>query len=581
MMDWFSPYDNSRKIGSVIDIKPTEALINLSEAGTGEFNWSFGQNLSKGEVNDLVFIDVGEISILGKITRTWLENSERLSVERKNSSIQNNPIGQVTFLSTVDPVSGKVSKGIKHHPKLCAQVYSAHPLLVALISENRDLSSEKALYLPIAELPHDDSITIHATPESLFSRHCAILGSTGGGKSYTVSNLVHQIQEHGGKVLLIDPTGEFSELQGNSYYVGEHPLADNTNKVTFPHWLFSDSDMRAFLKPSPQSQLPKMDEAIRSLKLINAINYYTQGNTTYTHNLTTDNQTITKAKKSKIDFFQQTTFFQNCLTPKSYWSFQNLGTQILKECIYPTDFNNESVYGGVAPNDEGYCLSLVSRINAYTQNPYLKWMIDPDQNLTNLPYLLENFVSNDDNLVRLDLSSVPFESNSREILVNAIGRELLSLARKGKISHTSPLIVFIDEAHQFLNKKLGEDTTSYLLDAFGNIAKEGRKYGLNIVIATQRPRDIPEDVLSQIGSLIVHRLSNQQDQDIVKKASGEMDSRTASFIPSLGQGEALLMGIDFPFPMYVKMKMPKYQPTSQSSSFSNAWNKTDNSQATP
>lgn len=94
---------------------------------------------------------------------------------------------------------------------------------------------------------------------------------------------------------------------------------------------------------------------------------------------------------------------------------------------------------------------------------------------------------------------------------------MLSVARQGAINHGAPLLVFIDEAHQFLNKRIGEETNRFELDAFGNIAKEGRKYGLNTIIATQRPRDIPEDVLSQIGTLIVHRLTNQLDQEIVKK----------------------------------------------------------------
>ncbi|NMU84631.1 ATP-binding protein, partial [Vibrio parahaemolyticus] len=77
----------------------------------------------------------------------------------------------------------------------------------------------------------------------------------------------------------------------------------------------------------------------------------------------------------------------------------------------------------------------------------------------------------------LDLSAVPFEANGREILVNAIGRSLTDLARSGGIDHSNPLLVFIDEAHQFLNKTVGDETSSIKLDAFGNIAKEGRKYG--------------------------------------------------------------------------------------------------------
>ena len=91
-------------------------------------------------------------------------------------------------------------------------------------------------------------------------------------------------------------------------------------------------------------------------------------------------------------------------------------------------------------------------------------------------------------------------------------------------------------------------------------------------MATQRARDIPEDVLSQIGTLIVHRLTNEKDQEIVKKAVGSIDNRSASFLPVLGQGEALLLGVAFPFPMKVKIKQPESPPKSRSASFSKAWN---------
>jgi hypothetical protein len=175
--------------------------------------------------------------------------------------------------------------------------------------------------------------------------------------------------------------------------------------------------------------------------------------------------------------------------------------------------------GRRADNDVGHCLNLIARIKSYSNNKNLKWMIDVDDKLQTIPNLIENFCAPTykNKIIRLDLSQVPFEANSREILVNAIGRKLLSVARKGLISHEAPLLVFIDEAHQFLNKRIGEDTSKFELDAFGNIAKEGRKYGLNTIIATQRPRDIPEDVLSQIGTLIVHRLTNHHDQEIVKR----------------------------------------------------------------
>ncbi|WP_373332090.1 ATP-binding protein [Thiopseudomonas alkaliphila] len=228
--------------------------------------------------------------------------------------------------------------------------------------------------------------------------------------------------------------------------------------------------------------------------------------------------------------------------------------------------------GNRAENDVGHCLNLIARVKAMAANSNLKWLLDVDQSLKTIPSIVEKLCdSSEGEVIRLDLSAIPFEANAREILVNAIGRKLLSCAREGDINHDKPLLVFIDEAHQFLNKKIGDETSSFALDSFGNIAKEGRKYGLNVVIATQRPRDVPEDVLSQIGTLIVHRLTNEKDQEVVKKAVGSIDQRSASFLPVLGQGEALLLGVDFPFPMTVKIKTPNNRPESRSASFSSVW----------
>ena len=92
------------------------------------------------------------------------------------------------------------------------------------------------------------------------------------------------------------------------------------------------------------------------------------------------------------------------------------------------------------------------------------------------------------------------------------------------------------------------------MDAFERIAKETRKKGLFLCLATQRPRDIPHGVLSQMGSFIVHRLINPLDREAIVSASPEGSKYLLSFLPSLGQGEALLLGVDFPMPVNLKIK---------------------------
>ena len=568
---WFSPHDSKRRIGSLLEVSATEAKINLTKAGTGEHTWILGTRLPVGEVNEFVFIDCGQLTILARVVKVWLESGERLSVDGfDDSKPNNNPIGLVQLLVSVDVEKGLNFKGIKQYPKLGAQVYAAHPKLVSMLAEGTIGTSTDYLQLPIAEMPHDSSVTIHVTPEKLFARHCAVLGSTGGGKSFTMANLIELVHKFGGKVLLLDATGEFSNLPCTSYYVGENPKANISNKLTYPHWMFTDSDIRALLRPSAQSQAPKLDEAIRSLKVVTQYWQHTS------HGLPiTANYCLTKSGQTKASFENAVQVISSIEQPIP-WSFTNLATQIIEECVWPnggTAANpNLTIWGNRAENDVGHCLNLIARVKAMAANSNLKWLLDVDQSLKTIPSIVEKLCdSSEGEVIRLDLSAIPFEANAREILVNAIGRKLLSCAREGDINHDKPLLVFIDEAHQFLNKKIGDETSSFALDSFGNITKEGRKYGLNVVIATQRPRDVPEDVLSQIGTLIVHRLTNEKDQEVVKKAVGSIDQRSASFLPVLGQGEALLLGVDFPFPMTVKIKTPNNRPESRSASFSSVW----------
>lgn len=145
----------------------------------------------------------------------------------------------------------------------------------------------------------------------------------------------------------------------------------------------------------------------------------------------------------------------------------------------------------------------------------------------------------------------------------------LTSARDDQFQAT-PLVVVLDEAHQFLSKSVGDENNRVFLDAFGLIAKEGRKYGLTCLLATQRPRDIPEDVLSQVGMFVVHRLITERDQAVVVNASGVLDGSTAAFLPNLRDGEALMIGTSSIMPLPVTMD-PPVRPPKLSANASTTW----------
>ncbi len=166
-----------------------------------------------------------------------------------------------------------------------------------------------------------------------------------------------------------------------------------------------------------------------------------------------------------------------------------LARQITNECIWDTGQNNLATsWGRKNDTDVSNCVSLMSRINnvmstaEYNQIFGFRKTSLPDAK--DLKAGIKEFLESKKSILRLDFSKVSFDYQVREILVNAIGSYLLNEAREG-VYKENPIIVFVDEAHQFLNKSIADEYFSAKpLDAFEQISKEARKYGLFLCIAT-------------------------------------------------------------------------------------------------
>ncbi len=177
--------------------------------------------------------------------------------------------------------------------------------------------------------------------------------------------------------------------------------------------------------------------------------------------------------------------------------------------------------------------------------------------------IIDEFMTSDKRVLRIGFEGVGFEFQAREIIANAIGKYLLVKARNDEF-RTTPLVMFVDEAHQFMNKTVVDDyfKGGSSLTAFDQIAKECRKYGLFLCIATQMPRDIPVGTLSQMGAFIVHRLINQNDKMAITEACSSATNNILEFLPILGEGEAIMTGVDFPMDITIKIKPPVLKPDS-------------------
>lgn len=560
-----SPYDRQRYIGSVCTVQPSVVEVNLPLASSPGSTHVAGYQLQRGQVGEFVVIEGEQHAVLGRLVETRLPERERLTVEpSREGTARPNPLGVVQLLTAIDPETGMALRGVPVAPRIGQHVFSAHPLLVKQVVAFG--VTPEARRVQLATFAQTGDTVVSLSPNHLFGRHCAVLGATGGGKSWTLARLIEEIVRLNGKAILFDATGEFRTQDSPAVthvHLGGRRIGpdDNRRFLGFPYWELTESDLFVLLRPSPGVQAPKLKEALRSLKLAHLVPALASAGL------------IRKASQQKLAFEQAVIAHGAVLNrPGAYFDITRLSSQIWEECVYPSGFGALAAthWGAATPNEQSACVTLQSRIESELASPGLQCLFDP-QHLESLPEVVHTFLADaGQRVLRISLEFLSFEHNAREVVANAVGRYLLGLARDGSFLNM-PLVVLLDEAHQFLDKSVGDEFSRTDLDAFSLIAKEGRKYSLTCVLATQRPRDIPEDVLSQMGMFIVHRLINERDRNVVEKACGDLDASAAKFLPTLGQGEAMVVGVGSPMPLPVFITKPARPPSSRSADYDGGW----------
>lgn len=554
-----NPINPNRYIGTVTQVTASYVHVNLPNAAAVPER----RGLSLGAVGDFVFVDCERFQILGRIVETKIPDAERLTVEPSlGKTAVTNPIGRVQLLAAVEQRSNKLRRGLPDFPRIGDGVYLAEPSQLATLIRNA-VANEDELTLSIGRIDAADGVDVCLPPEKIFGRHCGVFGATGGGKSWTVATLVQQLKKAGGRAIVLDPTGEFAEM-GNvdEVFVFDAPVGA-AKLVHFPYRQVTEDDLFSLFRPSGQSQGPKLREAIKSLKLVAALNGAAPQGVHINGGL------VEKAGRLRAPYFNALHAHAARLhEPACDFDINNLAEQVKNECVWASGQGNAAAFGN-ADQSLGYCETLIARINTLLDSRELECIFRTRG--TSLVTELRAFLADDNrDIAVISFKDVRFEHNTREILLNVIGRFMLAEARGGAF-RTSPLVVFLDEAHQFLGRSVGDEFSSVKLDSFGLIAKEGRKYGLTCVLATQRPRDIPQDVMSQLGTLFVHRLTNDQDRETVERACGDLDRGAAQFVPMLAPGEAVVIGPDIPAPVPLFIHPPEYPPDSKGPEFQSFW----------
>ncbi len=412
----------------------------------------------------------------------------------------------------------------------------------------------------------DGSAEIRIAPEQLFGCHCAILGSSGSGKSWTLARCLEESANYGSKFVLLDVSGEYSNLEHRTFHIhiptthAITPSSENRSvAATIPYYELTESDLFSIFAPNGPLQRVKLREAMRTLKLLQRIPQLAVSGV------------FPKSNKLKAPYEEALIAESKSINrPDSIFNVYNLPNQIAHECVDPSRSDAEQGYwGSVNSADQTECASLIHRIDDLLKQGTLNCIFNPPA-IPSVFEALEKFITDDTvSILRISLEELPIANEVRTIVLEAIARTLLSMARHNEFRER-PVVLVMDEAHQAISPGVAaRQLETPKFPVFESIAKEGRKYGLTLCLATQRPADLSDGILTQVSTFVVHRLIGKGDQDSVQHVLGGVDASLIKNLSKLPKGSAIL--ISGGSHTTLKVTKPDVPPVSNGPNYQQAW----------
>jgi len=514
-----------------------------------------------GQIGTFIKIPIGNITIYGIVS----------SVSNTPSKADETNL-RYTFGSrflTVQLVGEKIGeddfeKGIGTYPTINDEVHIVIEKDLFDIYGKKDSGS-----IEIGKHSSSENLSVYADLHKLVLRHCAILGSTGSGKSNTTVSILKAILDdyQGSRVILVDPHGEYPSAFPDAKVFKINEIA---NPLFIPFWLMSFDELAYFLVGAKPTDDQKPDyrlfrELVTNFKKENCSLKAGVVNPNF---VTADSPIPFSARKlwHEMNWWLNATFNLSNKDDQTKASAVEISAGDC-ETLTPAQFtpyqlNNNPPHKSKHQEYYSYEKKILSRL----RDSRFDFLFNPgDYKDANSPKdlhnLLNEWIGSDKKLAILDLSGVPFEV--LDITVGLITRFIYDSMFWGRHeSYTGknrPLLLAYEEAHNYLNKS---DNNSYSKDAVEKVFKEGRKFGLGALVISQRPSEISETILAQVGTFIALRLTNSGDQSIVKNSAPDNLNSLIDLLPSLRTGEAIIVGEAIKIPSRVRIKLNVPRPTS-------------------
>jgi len=464
---------------------------------------------------------------------------------------------------------------------------------------NAIFSSNDHFSFQIGELSNNQNVGYYVDGNRFFGKHIAVVGSTGSGKSCAVARLLQNIlrinkgrNENAGNlknahIIIFDIHSEyrsaFTLAEAGSFSLN----CLDVEKLCLPYWLMNSQELEAlFIESNELNSHNQISQFKKAVILSKEKHNPEMERITYDTPVYFDILEVYRYIKNK----NNEVINKNDSLP--HLPKRNDGTVIENpDEVYLTD---DIVFAATSTAKDskasngpynGEFERFITRLETKLSDKRLRFITASRKNngesftTEDFSEILKQFLGYIDkcNVTIIDLSAIPFEVLS--IVVSLLSRVIFDFAfHYSKIRHSSglvndiPFMLVCEEAHNYIPKNGGAEYAASK-HSIERIAKEGRKYGLNLMVVSQRPSEVSETIFSQCNNFLVLKLTNINDQSCIKNLLPDNNASLVDVLPTLAAGECLVVGDAVPLPAVVKMDMPNPIPNSSNVNVYDEWNK--------
>ena len=406
--------------------------------------------------------------------------------------------------------------------------------------------------LEIGRYSIDESATAYLDGNKFFQRHASLLGSTGSGKSWSVATILEQAAKlPSANLIVLDLHGEYGELSYARHLriPGPEELRQSHDHLLFlPYWLMNAEELQAMF----------VDRSEFSA-----------------HNqVTVFQDTVVSEKRSRLkDLGKKEVLEAFTLDSPVPFSLEAVVTEIDR-------LNQEMVPGSRSGQKQGPFFGQFSRLIVRLKSKVgdkrygFLFQSPPEMHeydaMAGLVTRLMDYSKSKVQIKVIDFSDVP--ADILPVIVGLVARLIFEVQYWTDKDKRKPLALICDEAHMYLPSKEGKNPVEQrAIENFEKIAKEGRKYGVALLVVSQRPSDVSATILSQCNNIVSLRLTNGDDQGTVKKLMPESLAALMDTLPILDIGEALVVGDAVLLPSRIRIRPPDEKPLSATIDFWDEW----------